>query len=203
MTNSLGDYLEGKTPVGIMGGHRTSRKSADYRQIVFLCRALARVGFLVVTGGGPGAMEAGNLGAYLAEKTDDEVEEALRIIGAGNEEFEGVECATCCFPYCVPHPHLFSSLRYLNQQPALNVIARFGLPTDMPSLGIPTYRYGHEPSNVFATWHAKFFSNAIREDGLLAISTGGIIYTRGGAGTRQEIFQVKSPFPHRPLSAHH
>lgn len=58
------------------------------------------------------------------------------------------------------------------------------------SLGIPTFRYGHEPSNRFATWHAKFFSNAIREDFLLGICTGGIIFTRGGPGTRQEIFQA-------------
>lgn len=47
----------------------------------------------MVTGGGPGAMEAGNLGAYLAERSDEEVEEALRIISAGNEQFEGLECA--------------------------------------------------------------------------------------------------------------
>jgi hypothetical protein len=58
------------------------------------------------------------------------------------------------------------------------------------SLGIPTYRYGHEPSNRFATFHAKYFSNALREDILLGICTGGIIFTRGGPGTRQEIFQA-------------
>lgn len=49
----------------------------------------------------------------------------------------------------------------------------------MPSLGIPTWKYGHEPSNVFATWQAKFFSNAVREDGLIQIANCGIIYTPG------------------------
>jgi hypothetical protein len=29
-----------------------------------------------------GAMEAGNLGAYLYQRTDEEVEEALKIIGS-------------------------------------------------------------------------------------------------------------------------
>ncbi len=36
---------------------------------------------------------------------------------------------------------------------------------------------------------AKFFSNAIREDKILNICNGGIIFARGSAGTRQEIFQ--------------
>lgn len=57
-------------------------------------------------------------------------------------------------------------------------------------MGIPTFRYGHEPSNRFATWQAKFFSNALREDEVISICTGGIIFTPGSAGTRQEIFQA-------------
>ena len=36
---------------------------------------------------------------------------------------------------------------------------------------------------------AKYFDNSIREDGILSISKGGIIYTPGSAGTLQEIFQ--------------
>lgn len=136
-----------------------------------------------MTGGGPGAMEAGNLGAYLADKSDEEANKAIEIIATGNEKFDGLE--------------------YLNREPAFAVLTEFGpavghvrlqaepiTSSIQPSLGIPTYRYGHEPSNLFASWHAKFFQNALREDGLLAISTGGIIYTRGGAGTRQEIFQA-------------
>lgn len=42
--DALGDYLEGKTPVGIMGGHRLNRSSPEYRQIVLLARQLARTG---------------------------------------------------------------------------------------------------------------------------------------------------------------
>ena len=57
------------------------------------------------------------------------------------------------------------------------------------SLGIPTWLYGHEPSTPFATYIAKYFDNSIREDGILTLATGGIIYTPGSAGTLQEIFQ--------------
>jgi predicted Rossmann-fold nucleotide-binding protein len=57
------------------------------------------------------------------------------------------------------------------------------------SLGIPTWLYGHEPPNPFATHIAKYFANSVREDGLLTIARGGVIYSPGSAGTIQEIFQ--------------
>ena len=57
------------------------------------------------------------------------------------------------------------------------------------SLGVPTWLYGHEPSTPLATHIAKYFENSIREDGILSISKGGIIYTPGSAGTLQEVFQ--------------
>ena len=57
------------------------------------------------------------------------------------------------------------------------------------SLGVPTWLYGHEPATPFATHIAKYFENAIREDGILTIAMGGIIYSPGSAGTMQEIFQ--------------
>ena len=60
---------------------------------------------------------------------------------------------------------------------------------DFVSLGVPTWLYGHEPATPFATHIAKYFENAIREDGILTIAKGGIIYSPGSAGTMQEIFQ--------------
>ena len=57
------------------------------------------------------------------------------------------------------------------------------------SLGIPTWHYGHEPPNPFATDVAKYFKNAIREDILLHLCTGGIVFLPGAGGTVQEIFQ--------------
>ena len=57
------------------------------------------------------------------------------------------------------------------------------------SLGIPTWLYGHEPPTPFASHIAKYFANSVREEGLLAIAKGGVIFAPGSAGTMQEIFQ--------------
>lgn len=57
------------------------------------------------------------------------------------------------------------------------------------SLGVPTWLYGHEPPTPFATDIAKYFSNSVREDGLLTIAKGGVIFAKGSAGTMQEVFQ--------------
>ncbi len=56
-------------------------------------------------------------------------------------------------------------------------------------MGIPTWLYGHEPPTPFATKIAKYFANSVREDGLLTIAKGGIIFSPGSAGTIQEVFQ--------------
>ena len=48
---------------------------------------------------------------------------------------------------------------------------------------------GHEPATPFATHIAKLFENSLREDSILTLAYGGIIYAPGSAGTMQEIFQ--------------
>ena len=57
-------------------------------------------------------------------------------------------------------------------------------------LAIPTWLYGHEPANLFAGRIAKYFSNAIREDTILRLARGGIVFAPGKAGTVQEVFQA-------------
>lgn len=166
---------EPKKTVGVMGGHQLLRTDPMYAQIVRLAKTLTEQGFLMVTGGGPGAMEATHVGAWMAGRTDDELAEALSMLEQ--------------------HPH-FSDPRWLMS--ALDVIRLF--PQEkMPysdrlryrheSLAIPTWLYGHEPSTPFATHIAKLFDNSIREDSIITVSYGGIIYTPGSAGTLQEIFQ--------------
>ncbi len=73
---------------------------------------------------------------------------------------------------------------------ALRVRERFRQRRDHGGLAIPTWLYGHEPANLFAAQIAKYFSNAIREDTILRLSRGGIVFAPGLAGTVQEIFQA-------------
>jgi len=54
---------------------------------------------------------------------------------------------------------------------------------------IPTWLYGHEPPNAFATHIAKYFANSVREEGLITLARHGIVFSPGSAGTIQEIFQ--------------
>jgi predicted Rossmann-fold nucleotide-binding protein len=149
--------------VGVMGGHQLGRDTDTYRQVARIGWRLAQNGFLVATGGGPGAMEAANLGAALADYDADAVDDAVDTLAA------------------VPH---YEDDAYVDR--ALDVRERY--PDRTESLAVPTWFYGHEPSNLFPTHVAKYFANSIREDGLLAIATYGVIYAPGSAGTVQEVF---------------
>jgi len=55
--------------VSVFGSARTKPGSDEYRMAEELSAALARAGYAVITGGGPGAMEAANKGASLAGGT--------------------------------------------------------------------------------------------------------------------------------------
>src|SRR2546428_250245 len=67
-----GEFVEGFEPlstimgVSISGSARSEPGSPDYRRAEAMGRALARAGFAVITGGGPGDMEAANKGALEA-----------------------------------------------------------------------------------------------------------------------------------------
>ncbi|MBR3456443.1 MAG: LOG family protein [Bacteroidaceae bacterium] len=153
------------TVVGVMGGHQLKRTDATFKEIVLLSKRLTELGSLMVSGGGPGAMEATHLGAWLAGRTNEEVDEALKmLLTAPTFHDEG---------------WITTALEVMRQFPQ----------TKYHSLGIPTWLYGHEPSTPFATEIAKFFVNSVREDTILTVAYGGIIYTPGSAGTMQEVFQ--------------
>ncbi|MFV0464277.1 MAG: TIGR00730 family Rossman fold protein [Nostocoides sp.] len=55
--------------VSVFGSARTPRDAPAYAQGVEVGQALAHAGYAVITGGGPGAMEAANLGAWQAGGT--------------------------------------------------------------------------------------------------------------------------------------
>ncbi len=168
--DALHDLLEGrverdgkKKVVGIMGGHGTPRTDPYYKKVAYIARDLTRKGFFVASGGGPGTMEAANLGAWMANAEDKALDEVLEIL--------------------VQSP-VYTDAGYIES--AQEVIDLY--PNGCSSLAVPTWFYGHEPTNAFSRHVAKYFSNSIREDGLLAIATYGIIFAPGSAGTTQEIF---------------
>ncbi|MQY15956.1 hypothetical protein SRB5_61480 [Streptomyces sp. RB5] len=170
MSNALNEQLHGARVIGVMGGHALARGGPEYLAAAELGRTLTRAGYTIATGGGPGAMEAANLGAYAAPLADGMLAEAGRIL-ARTPSFE---------------PSVEAWARA-----AFEVRERW--PGGGDSVGIPTWFYGHEPSNAFAGRIAKYFANAIREDGLLARSTAGVVFLPGAAGTVQEIFDASTP----------
>ena len=86
--DALTDLLEGrvekdgkKKVVAVMGGHGTPRTDPYYKKVVRLTRDLTRRGYFIASGGGPGMMEAANLGAWLADVDDAGLEEVFTILG--------------------------------------------------------------------------------------------------------------------------
>ncbi len=158
-------WLAHRSVVGVMGGHDLERGTASYAAAARLGRGLGAA-LTVATGGGPGAMEAANLGAFLADRPDDVLASALDRLSA------------------VPsfRPDIGAWARA-----AFEVIDAH--PSGHDSLGVPTWHYGHEPPNAFATAIAKYFRNATREAILLEICNAGIVFLPGAAGTVQEVFQ--------------
>ena len=69
ITDSLHEYIskyDERRLVAVMGGHNMLRTDATYLQVVRLSKMLAEHGYLMLSGGGPGAMEATHVGAWMA-----------------------------------------------------------------------------------------------------------------------------------------
>jgi predicted Rossmann-fold nucleotide-binding protein len=183
LTFDLGDIIAGRRVVGVMGGHRLPRDSADYARVAELARDLARRGMLVCSGGGPGAMEAAHLGAALSRHEDSALREAISglAIVPLMPDLHGI-----LNPDGTPDAVL---VRATGEWFAPAWLASRAIPEPVESLSIPTWHYGHEPTSPFATHIAKLFQNSVREDGLITIARQGLVFTRGSAGTRQEVFQ--------------
>jgi predicted Rossmann-fold nucleotide-binding protein len=163
--DALADWVAGRELVGVMGGHALDRGEPAYADAARLGHALA-AHHVVATGGGPGAMEAANLGAWLSPQPLETIDEALAMLAE------------------VPSFRPDVGAWVL---PAFDVIARW--PGGGESLGIPTWHYGHEPPSPFPTSIAKYFHNATREAILLEVCDAGIVFLPGAGGTVQEIFQ--------------
>ena len=66
--------------VAVMGGHDMKRGAQEYAGVALLAWHLSRLGYLMVSGGGPGAMEATHLGAWFAAREVEELEEAISYL---------------------------------------------------------------------------------------------------------------------------
>ena len=177
---ALDAWIEGRHLVGVMGGHDLRRGDPTFASAARLGHALAQHS-VVATGGGPGAMEAANLGAWLSDHDVSAVDAAatrLAVVPGFRPSIQDwVDVALEVRDGAGDRPRERTPQR---------------------SLGIPTWFYGHEPPNVFCDVIAKYFSNAIREEGLLARSNAGIVVLDGAAGTVQEIFQAATPLYYAP-----
>jgi predicted Rossmann-fold nucleotide-binding protein len=166
---ALAEFLQADDPrrvIGIMGSAATRRDDPWFRKAAELGRLAARAGYLVASGGGPGIMEAANLGAFLAPQDDDALDAAVAdLTRAPSYESD-------CEAYIA----------------AASTVRERGLPGG-ESLAIPTWFYPGEPVGQFASHIAKYFANSIREDGLVTIAASGIVFAPGRAGTIQELFQ--------------
>ncbi|GMN08911.1 LOG family protein [Croceitalea sp. MTPC9] len=177
MTDALNEVISKRKVVAVMGGHGMERQDEFYLKVAKLSRKLTKKGFLMVSGGGPGAMEATHLGAFFAERSEEDLNHAINEMKVRPEHGEaGKE---------------YKDKDWLHR--AWKVMKKYpieqGKEDKCMSVGIPTWLYGHEPPAPFATHIAKYFANSVREDGLLSIAKHGVIFAPGSAGTTQEIFQ--------------
>jgi predicted Rossmann-fold nucleotide-binding protein len=163
--DAVEEFAEGRRIVGVMGGHAVRRDAPAYLWAARLGRSLGAQ-LTVLTGGGPGAMEAAALGAWLAGSPDEDLVAAVTVLAA--------------VPDFAPDVTAWA-------RAAFAVLDRW--PAGGTTLGVPTWFYGHEPPNVFGSSVAKYFRNALREDKLLSLCRAGIVFLPGAAGTVQEIFQ--------------
>lgn len=190
--NSISKAIQGlmaqhSKVVAIMGGHGMKRDDAAYAGVAHIAYALSRAGFLLASGGGPGAMEATHLGALFSKRGVGELDGAINTLKTSAPALPSnanklVDPQGKIDPVIAAalHSWLVPAFKVLNSLPS----ADRGL-----SLGVPTWLYGYEPTTPFATHSGKYFLNSLREDGLVTMGVSGIVYAEGSAGTVQEIFQ--------------
>lgn len=168
ISDAIYDFLADYDPrkvIAMMGGHSLSRADRDYTKVALISKHLTEMGYLMISGGGPGAMEATHVGAWFAGMSDQRMKNGIKILKKAPSYKDKDWLPT-----------------------AFEVITKYKV-GKYKSLGIPTWLYGHEPPTPFATHIGKYFANSVREEGLLAVAKGGIIFAPGSAGTMQEIFQ--------------
>ena len=83
ITDALHDFLAQypeKKVVAVMGGHNLGRNSDNYVKVCRLSKHLTEQGYLMVSGGGPGAMEATHVGVWFAGEPIEVMIEAIQYL---------------------------------------------------------------------------------------------------------------------------
>ena len=171
IADALTELPDGRPWIGVMGGHGIARGGDDVPVRRAASAALSPgPASPSSTGGGPGAMEAANLGSSRPSYDDSVVDAGLVALAA------------------VPVvPPVGGGLGRRRSRPyAVSSRATVASRSRPGSTG--TSRRTCSRRAI-----AKYFSNAQREDVLLSRARGGIIYLPGAAGTVQEIFQAVTP----------
>jgi predicted Rossmann-fold nucleotide-binding protein len=175
-----------RRPVAAMlGGHGEQRGSATYLEVASIAQRLTEEGFLMASGGGPGCMEATHLGALLAGRAGAELADAVGLLSevpklpdahdlVRHDGGVDLDLVAALHGWAAPAVKLMKDFESIGSD----------------SLAIPTWHYGHEPTSPLATHVAKYFCNSIREDALLGVAAGGVVFSPGRAGTLQEVFQA-------------
>ena len=168
--HDLLSHYNDRQVVSVMGGHALLRTDTVYRKVVLIAKHLTSAGCIIVTGGGPGAMEAAHLGAWLAGYPDEVVDEALAMLAT----------APC-----------YKDEGWLST--AFALMERYPSSSGYSSVGVPTWFYGHEPTTPFATHIAKYFDNSIREDGILEIAKHADVENDAGPQRSLPLFRLRYP----------
>jgi predicted Rossmann-fold nucleotide-binding protein len=201
ISDALRSYLLTHTRlVGIMGGHNLRRTDRAYLAVARLAQSLTEKGFLVVTGGGPGAMEAAHVGAAFSNSQSSKFQAAFDEVAKVPElpnledllNSDGTLKGGREDDVKKAHAWLCAALKAKD-------LATGPLGA---SLAIPTWVYGQEPTTPFATSYAKYFQNSIREEALVTNARAGVIYAKGGGGTLREVFEDLEQNYYAPDAVH-
>jgi hypothetical protein len=66
--------------VGIIGGYDIKRDTDKFREIAFMSKKLSENGYIIITEGGQGAMEAAHIGSWFAYRDIEELYDAILFL---------------------------------------------------------------------------------------------------------------------------
>lgn len=164
--------------IGVMGAASLPRGTKVYRETALMGKHLRENNYVIITGGGTGAMEASHLGVWFAGRTDNELKQAI-------DELQNAPLA--------------SDPNYMKLASEI----KHKYPRILPGhdIGFSTFVFLDNPPNAFSHFSVVYFNDALREQALLRASTGAVIFVAGGAGTNFELHFALAQNAYQPVSS--